>query len=154
MNDFEPKKMSLIRTLLILRKESDVNHPLTHGDIIDFLDRDYGIKIERKAVGRNIAILNEMGYEIETTKKGSYLLSREFEDSELRLLIDCVLSSNYISEKHSADLIEKIAGLSNKYFNSSCVKLIFIKFWSTTSFYIMSFRIIFQDYNRMFKLSS
>ncbi|MBP5308110.1 MAG: WYL domain-containing protein [Clostridia bacterium] len=128
----ETKKISLLAILRILKAESDVDHPLTHGDIIDILDRDYGVKIERKAVGRNIAILNEIGYETETTKKGSYLLSRKFEDSELHLLIDCVLSSNYISEKHSADLIEKIAGLSNKYFNSRVAYKYSVNEWNKT----------------------
>ena len=51
MNNFEPKKLALIRILDILKFYSDVNHPLTQEEIIDYLESDYGIVIERKAVG-------------------------------------------------------------------------------------------------------
>lgn len=82
----------------------------------EILEKKYNIKVERKAVGRYIAILNEVGYEISTTKKGSYLMSRKFEDSELKLLIDGVLSSRYINPTHSKQLIEKLSSLSTEYF--------------------------------------
>lgn len=59
MNNFEPKKLALIRILDILKFYSDVNHPLTQEEIIDYLESDYGIVIERKAVGRNISLLKE-----------------------------------------------------------------------------------------------
>ena len=64
MNNFEPKKLALIRILDILKFYSDVNHPLTQEEIIDYLESDYGIVIERKAVGRNISLLTEDGIEI------------------------------------------------------------------------------------------
>lgn len=57
MDNFEPKKLALIRILDILKFYSDVNHPLTQEEIIDYLESDYGIVIERKAVGRNISLL-------------------------------------------------------------------------------------------------
>ena len=48
MNNFEPKKLALIRILDILKFYSDVDHPLTQEEIIDYLESDYGIVIERK----------------------------------------------------------------------------------------------------------
>ena len=116
MESLESKKLALLRILEILSHHTDEQHPLTHTRIAELLSEEYGISVERKAVGRNISLLLEAGYEIETGARGSYLAERSFEDSELRLLIDGVLSSKYINPKHSKDLIEKLASLSNKYF--------------------------------------
>ena len=116
MESLEPKKLALLRILQILQRHSDVDHPLKHDKIIALLGEEYGITVERKSIGRNISLLKEAGYEIETSARGSYLLEREFEDSELRLLIDGVLSSRHITAKHSSDLINKLSSLSNKYF--------------------------------------
>ena len=72
----ESKKLAIIRILQILNKYTDENHLLKHSEIVNLLNLDYGIEIERKAVGRNISLLKEAGYEIETTKNGSYLVER------------------------------------------------------------------------------
>ena len=118
MAGLESKNLSLIRTLEILENYSDCDHPLTQKDIINYLMDDYGIEVERKTIGRNLALLKDIGYEIESVKQGSYLAVRRFEDSELRLLIDGVLASKYITAKHSKELINKLCGLSNKYFRN------------------------------------
>lgn len=101
MDSFEPKKLALIRILQILKDYTDCDHPLTHEEIVSKLYSLYNITVERKAIGRNIVLLQEAGYDIETTKKGSFLSSRLFEDSELRLLTDSVLASQHITAKHS-----------------------------------------------------
>ena len=132
MESFEPKKLALIRILQILQKYSDCNHPLTQDEIIDYLDRDYGIVVERKAISRNISLLKEAGYEIDSSRKGSYLAIREFEDSELKLLIDGVLSSQHINPKQSADLIEKLCNQANKYFRSNVKNIHTVKEWNKT----------------------
>ena len=132
MESFEPKKLALIRILQILEKHSDSEHPIKHEKIVELLDNEYGLVIERKAVGRNISLLNEAGYEIETTKKGSYLSGRAFEDSELRLLIDGVLSSGYITAKHSKDLIEKLCAQSNEYFRPRVKNIYSVNDWNKT----------------------
>ena len=132
MEGFEPKKLALIRILQILEKHSDSEHPIKHEKIVELLDSEYGLIIERKAIGRNISLLNEAGFEIETTKKGSYLAERTFEDSELRLLIDGVLSSNYITAKHSKALIEKLCAQSNKYFRPRVKNIYSVNDWNKT----------------------
>ena len=132
MEGFEPKKLALIRILQILEKHSDSEHPIKHEKIVELLDSEYGLIIERKAIGRNISLLNEAGFEIETTKKGSYLAERTFEDSELRLLIDGVLSSNYITAKHSKALIEKLCALSNEYFRPRVKNIYSVNDWNKT----------------------
>lgn len=118
MYGYEPKKLALLRILQILQKNSDCDHPLTQDEIARYLSDDYGIEIERKAIGRNLALLREAGYEIVSDRSGSYLETREFTDAELQILIDGVLSDKYISEKYSRDLIEKLCSLSSRYFRS------------------------------------
>ena len=81
MDSFEPKKLALIRIWQILKEYSDYNHPLTQDYIAKKLESDYGIVIERKAIGRNISLLKEAGIEIESVRAGAYLEEREFEDS-------------------------------------------------------------------------
>ena len=129
MDSLEPKKLALIHILQILERYTDCDHLLKHDEIVKKLESDYGIVVERKAIGRNLSLLKEAGYDIETTKKGSYLASRLFEDSELRLLSDSVLSSRHITAKHSKELIEKLTTLSNKYFKSHIKNVYSVNDW-------------------------
>ncbi len=132
MNSLEPKKLALIRMMEILQIHSDYEHPLTQEKIADFLSRDYGITIERKAVSRNLSLLKESGMDIESTRAGSFVCSREFENAELHLLIDGILSSKHITAAHSKDLIKRISGLSTKYFKSGTRYIHTVKDWNKT----------------------
>lgn len=140
----EAKKLLIIRILQVLERYSDVNHPLKQEDIIARLERDYDIKPDRKAIGRNIRLLQDMFEKEAATKtataitiesdrrKGTFIDKRLFEDSELRLLIDGVLASKHISENYSKDLIEKLCSLSNKYFKSNVKHVYSVKDWDKT----------------------
>ena len=132
MDNLEPKKLALIRILQIFEKYSDYDHPLTQEDIARHLEKEYGIVIERKAISRNISLLKEAGIDIESRRAGSYLDGRRFEDSELRMLIDGVLCSKYITAKHSADLIDRLCGLSNRYFRSHVKNIYSVNEWCKT----------------------
>lgn len=132
MDNLEPKKLALIRILQIFEKYSDYDHPLTQEDIARHLEQEYGIVIERKAISRNISLLKEAGIDIESRRAGSYLDGRRFEDSELRMLIDGVLCSKYITAKHSADLIDRLCGLSNRYFRSHVKNIYSVNEWCKT----------------------
>ena len=132
MDSLEPKKLALIRIWQILQKYSDAEHPLTQDDIAELLDHDYGITIERKAVSRNLSLLKEAGIEIASRRAGNYLETRDFEDSELKLLIDGVLCSQHINPRQSSDLIEKLCKLSNQYFRSQVKNIHTVKDWNKT----------------------
>ena len=93
----ESKQTLIFRLYQVLSGYSDADHPLTQQKIIDILSDEYDLVVERKAIGRNVSFLKEMGFEIEGDKKGIYLASRPFENAELRLLIDSVLSSSHIN---------------------------------------------------------
>lgn len=132
MPGVEPKKMALWRIQQILFERTDANHPLKQEEIAEILEREYGIELERKAIGRHIADLKYAGIDIMQCREGSYIASRDFDDSELRLLIDAVLQSKYISQKHSKDLIEKLSKLSSKHFKSHINHVYSVGDWSKT----------------------
>ncbi len=132
MESLESKKLALIRIWQIFKEYSDYDHPLTQEDIVNKLEKQYGIVIERKAISRNISLLKEAGVEIESRRAGSYLEARDFEDAELHMLIDGILSSKHITAKHSKDLIDRVCGLSNKYFRSSVKHIHSVNDWSKT----------------------
>lgn len=109
----EPKKLALLRILQILKEYSDYDHPLTQERILHYLYRDYGIELERKAVGKNIELLRDAGYDIISDRRGTYLAEREFEESELRMLIDSVLYARHITPTYAKKLIENLAELGS-----------------------------------------
>ena len=112
------KKMLIILILEILKKYSDENHRLTQQDIVRLLDSEYGMKCDRRSVRNNILSLLELGYEI-NMDKGYYLVEREFDDTELRVLIDSVLFSKMLTGNQAKILINKLQAMGNKYFESS-----------------------------------
>ena len=84
-----------LKTLLVyklLNDYSDENHPLSTPEIIDML-KDYGITCERKSIYADVKQLNDVGFDIVSTKskkRGFFVGSRQFELAEVRLLIDAV----------------------------------------------------------------
>ncbi len=111
------KKMLNMLILEILREYTDENHSLTQQEIIKLLEQNYGMECDRRSVKSNIMSLKELGYDI-STDHGNRLLSREFDDAELRILIDSVLFSKSISTRQAKGLIDKIRKISSKYFNA------------------------------------
>jgi len=116
MSRGEIKKLYIIYILEILKKYSDADHRLRQQDIIKYMELDYGAPCERKTISRNIADLVDAGFEIEQDSRGYYYDGRDFEDSELRMLIDSVLASKYIPKKQSASLIDRLVNQSSRYF--------------------------------------
>lgn len=121
----ETKKMLNILILEILRMYSDADHHLTQQEIMRKLKADYGIeKIDRRSVKANVKSLYDMGYAIggidedNPDNDGYYLEEREFEDEELRILIDSVLFSKTLSDSAAKKLIEKLKGFGNIYFDA------------------------------------
>lgn len=128
----EPKKTLIMRIYQVLENYSDENHPMKQQDVLDKLEADYGIECERKAVGRNISYLQEMGFDIEICGRGAYLASRHFENSELRLLIDSVLGSRHVNSQYSKQLIDKLASLGGKNFEGHVKHVYSVGDWGKT----------------------
>ena len=112
----ENKKASILLILKVLEEYSDEDHFLTQQDIIDKVDELYGIELERKSVAFSISLLQELDYDINKSHRGGYaLLSRNFDNSEIRYIVDSLFSSKSISGKQAAELSKKINSCLSKY---------------------------------------
>jgi len=108
------QKIKLLRLYELLRQETDEQHPMTTMTIIDRLGK-LGISCERRTLAKDMAILNEQGYEVMFRwvgkEKGYYIEDRSFSVPELKILIDAVQAASFITDKKTSELIEKIADL-------------------------------------------
>ncbi len=110
-------KLKLLYLAKILQEQSDEEHPLTVQQLISALSV-YNIKAERKAIYDDIEALQQFGYEIivEKSKSNSYYLGeRHFQMPELKLLVDSVQASRFITEKKSRELIRKISSFASRH---------------------------------------
>ena len=122
------QKLKLLYLLKIFLEYSDEEHPLTVADIIEHLS-GYDIAAERKSIYSDIELLREYGVDIETVKSksfGYYVASREFELPELKLLVDAVQSSKFITKKKSSELIGKIEGFASRYQAKNLERQVFV----------------------------
>ena len=111
------QKLKIFYILDYLQKNSHENHPVRASDLIAMLDRQHNISCDRKTVYSDIAALQEYGVDIISLpgkNGGYYIASRNFELPELKLLIDAVQSSRYLTEKKSRELIEKLLTQCNE----------------------------------------
>lgn len=101
-----------------LTHHSNPDHPRSATDLTESLQQA-GITIDRRTVYRCIKALQQSGYDIELVrvgkKKGYALLSRTFDDAELKLLLDAVQASSFITEKKTAQLTEKLLTLTDQH---------------------------------------
>lgn len=110
--------MKLLYLLKILSEKTDENHRLTAEELAEEL-ASYGIRAERKSIYDDIDCLIRFGYDIVNVKAraggGYYLAGREFELPELKLLVDAVQASRFITLKKSKELIGKLERLAGPY---------------------------------------
>ena len=114
----ENQKLKIFHILDYLQKNSHQDHPVRATEIVEMLEYRHNIKCERKTVYSDIAALQEYGFDIQAIpgkNGGYYIASRNFELPELKLLIDAVQSSRYLTEKKSRELIEKLCSQCNEY---------------------------------------
>ena len=105
------QKLKIFYILDYLQRYSHEKHPIRAAELIDMLDLQKGILCERKTIYSDIAALQDYGVDIVSIpgkNGGYYIASRNFELPELKLLIDAVQSSRFLTEKKSRELIEKL----------------------------------------------
>lgn len=111
------QKLKLLYIVKLLQEKTNEEKGITTVQLIEELER-YGIKAERKSIYTDIEALQNFGYDIVSSKakeKGGYrLVSRNFELAELKLLVDAVQASKFITLKKSRELISKISSLTNQ----------------------------------------
>ena len=111
------QKLKLWFLYRILFENTDENNPMTMPQIITELER-YGISAERKSLYSDIEALVNAGVDIVSEKRdkhGYYIGSRDFQLAELKLLVDCVQASKFITAKKSTELIGKLEGLASRH---------------------------------------
>lgn len=110
------KKVILLYILDILKEYSDINHLLTQKDIINKLNMIYNINVDRKMIAYNIEILTDYGYDIKKGVKGGYYLNeRDFDENEIKFLVDAIYSSTVITGSNANNIIKKLYSCLSKY---------------------------------------
>lgn len=112
------QKLKMLYIIKILEEYTDEEHPITTKELIEKLAL-YDVNAERKSIYDDIARLQDFGYDIIQKENrnggGYYLASRDFELVELKLLVDAVQSSRFVTERKSRELIGKLEKLVNKH---------------------------------------
>ena len=110
-----PSKARLLKLWEILKRESDENNKLTTSELLEKLNKQ-GLDCDRRTLYGDVELLNDMGLEV-MIERGRhfnkyYVEDRQFDIPELRILMDAVQAANFITEKKTRELLDKIALLA------------------------------------------
>ena len=111
------QKIKILYLMRVFLEQTDEEHPMSVKELITYLN-NLGISAERKTVYDDIETLRNFGLDILNRREkpaGFYLASREFELPELKLLVDAVQSSRFITSRKSRQLIGKLESLASVY---------------------------------------
>lgn len=112
------QKLKLYYLLKFLQEKTDDEHAVTMPEILAYLQK-HDISAERKSIYADFHDLEKLGYEIAGEKTGAAyeyrLLTREFELAELKLLVDLIQTSRFLTLKKSQELISKLEGQCSEY---------------------------------------
>lgn len=125
----ENQKLKLLYIAQILKDDTDIDHPISTRALIERLEK-LDIKAERKSIYSDMECLRQFGLDIEYLPSradgGYYLASREFELAELKILVDMVQSSRFLTKKKSRELIKKLEGMAGKYDASQLQRTVYV----------------------------
>ena len=113
----QSNKMKTLYLMQSLLQRTEEKHMMSANELAAAL-QEYGLKAERKSIYADIEALQGYGLDIVQQKgsnPGYYVASRNFELPELKLLVDAVQSSKFITTKKSAELIKKLENMASKY---------------------------------------
>lgn len=116
MSRQEGQKAKLLVLLDIFERKSDEEHKLSVPQLAELLEKE-NVPAERKSIYADISALKQAGYDIELQRGrsgGYYLANRTFQLAELKLLVDAVQSSRFITRKKSDALIHKLEGFASE----------------------------------------
>lgn len=123
------QKLKLLYLMKILLEKTDETHSITMSEILSSLEA-YGVSAERKSIYDDFEALRLYGMDIigEQRNKTYYYRvgQRDFELAELKLLVDAVQSSKFITAKKSSELIKKLENLGSKYEASQLQRQVYV----------------------------
>ena len=112
------QKFKLYRLAQIMLEQTDEEHYITMPEIMSAL-AEYEITADRKSIYADLKDLEKLGIEIEGERIGSgyhyHVIGRNFELPELKLLVDAIQSSKFITERKTNALIKKLEKMVSKY---------------------------------------
>lgn len=122
-------KFKLYRLAQIMMEKTDEEHYITMPEIMEALGK-YEITADRKTIYADLKDLENLGIEVEGEPVGNryhyHVISRSFELPELKLLVDAIQSSKFITEKKSKDLIKKLEQFVSKYEAAKLHRQVFV----------------------------
>ncbi len=101
----------------ILYERTDEDHYLTTAELMEILEKEHGFKVHRQTIPADVAALRSFGMEIQevmSSQKRYNLISREYDIAEIKLLIDAVESSKFITKKKSEELVAKLSKMAGQ----------------------------------------
>ncbi len=111
-------RIKLMKLYEFLMNETDEEHPISKTDLCRRLN-EQGVSCHERTITRDIAVLNEFGYEVcgfmNGREKVYYVPERSFSIPELKIMIDAIQASSFVTEKKTGELIDKIAALGGSY---------------------------------------
>ena len=123
------QKFKLYRLAQIMLNRTDENHYITMPEIRAAL-AEYEITADRKSLYADLRDLETLGIEVEGEQDGKgyhyHVVGRYFELPELKLLVDAIQSSKFITEKKSNTLISKIEGFASRYEAQKLQRQVFV----------------------------
>ena len=123
------QKIKVLYLMKMLLENTDDQHGMTLAEISGAL-RELGVEAERKTLYDDLEVLRQFGLDVEQRKEDGtvryHVVSREFELPELKLLVDAVQSSKFITHKKSGELIKKIEGFASRYEGQQLQRQVFV----------------------------
>lgn len=124
------QKLKLFRLAEIMQAKTDEDHYLTMPEILEELEK-YDIFAERKSIYNDLRELEELGIEIDSEQRGKltyyHVIGRKFELPELKLLVDAIQSSKFITVKKTNDLIKKLESFCSEYEARQLQRQVFVQ---------------------------
>ena len=111
-------KLRLLYIYQYLLRHSDAEHPVSTPELLKYLKDEYGLDVHRTTLPNDFAMMEEAGIHFEIIKSRQnkyYYDDRPFDVPELKLLIDAVSSSRFITAKKSRELAKKLGNLTSQY---------------------------------------
>ena len=108
------QKLKLLYLMKILLERTDEDHTITLPEMLEALE-GYGVAAERKSVYGDLEALRLYGLDVERRGHNYFVANRVFELPELKLLVDAVQSSRFITQRKSEELIKKLESFSSIY---------------------------------------
>lgn len=118
MEAINPQKIKLLKLYEMLRQHTDEERPLSTNQLCAMLEAE-GITCDRRTLSEDIDTLNANGFEVLHRRtryaKLYYIVDRQFELAEVKILIDSIQAASFITKQKTKELTDKVASLAGSH---------------------------------------